>query len=235
MGGVLKSLPVIFHHIPKCGGTSLLDVLSRWFTLTRDYPTGWDQSTGRPADLSVLSGADCLCGHFDRDETRLMNRYPRAWSDRRVRIVTFLRDPLAAALSLYRWEGRTGYRREDVLERHLMANAGHLARSLGVTRETYRAVLARYDFIGLVEEMTASVHRLADCLGKSRGPVPWLNATDPRGRAPHRRRLRPAALAAFTSASALDYEIHALARERLASPIAGQAYRQGSGASDPAR
>ena len=211
----MKSPPVIFHHIPKCGGTSLLQVLGRWFKLVRDYPTGWDQAIGAPASLTSLGADCCLCGHFDTPQTRLRRRYRSAWYDQRVVVFTFLRDPLESALSLYRWEGRTGFRREDVLERHLLAHAGLLARTLGVDRRTYPAVLARYRFIGLVETMTASVDRLAKLLGKPRLPVPRLNVTDPRGRAPHRRRLRAEAIAAFKARAALDYEIVAAVRRRF--------------------
>lgn len=56
---------LVFHHVPKCGGTSLLAVLDRWFTVCRDYRQGWAQEFGPPLDLAALDGRHCLCGHFD--------------------------------------------------------------------------------------------------------------------------------------------------------------------------
>ena len=213
----------VFHHIPKCGGTSLIKVLGRWFEVRRDYRQGWAQEFGPPLDLCALDGRHCLCGHFDATGAGLDGRYPQVWASARYRVFTFVREPLALVLSLYRYEGLLGVRRDDVLERYLMDHAGLIAAALGATAGNWRAVLDRYFFIGLLERLDASVDLLADRLGKPRVPLPRLNATDPNGRAPHIRRLSPQAIDGFRQASRLDYTIYAACVDRFQDALAATA------------
>jgi len=206
----------VFHHIPKCGGTSLLAVLEHWFIVHRDYRQGWAQEFGPPLDLSAMDGRHCLCGHFDGPEARLPVRYPEMSASARFRLFTVVRDPLALVLSLYRWEGRMGVRREDVLDRYLVAHAGFLADALGAGPNNWRKVLDRYFFIGLQERLAESVDHLARCLGKPRVPLPRLNITDPRGRAPQIRRLSAETIARFRAANRLDEAIYGACARRFA-------------------
>jgi hypothetical protein len=206
----------VYHHIPKCGGTSLLDVLEHWFSVRRDYRQGWAQEFHPPVDLSTLDGRHCLCGHFDGADARLERRYPAVIGSPRFRLFTVVREPLALVLSLYRWEGQMGIRRDDVLERYLIDHVGFLADALGATAENWPEVLARYFFIGLLERLEASVDLLAKCIGKPRVPLPRLNATDPYARAPHRRRLSAGAIARFRAANRLDEAIYAACVQRFA-------------------
>lgn len=208
---------MVFHHVPKCAGTSLLQVLGGWYTLVRDYRRGWDQRFGPPADQAALDGQHCLCGHFDEPGVHLARRYPSVLGDPGCRVFAFVREPLDRVLSLYRWEGRTGFRRDDHLPRFVRAHAGGLAAALGVTGETYRRVLDRYVFLAPVAALPQAVGRLARVLEKPPPrTVPRLNVTDPHGRMPHRRRLRSADIAAFEAAATLDYAVYEYCCRRYA-------------------
>ena len=211
----------VFHHIPKCGGTSLMAVLGRWFEVRRDYRQGWVQEFGPPLDLGALDGRHCLCGHFDAPGAGLDGRYPQVRASARYRVFTFVREPLALVLSLYRYEGLLGLRRDDVLERYLMEHAGFLAAALGATADTWRPVLDRYFFIGVLERFDESVNRLAHRLGKPRVALPRLNTTDPYGRAPHIRRLSPQAIDGFRQASRIDYAIYQACVQRFHDALTG--------------
>ncbi|MDD3992707.1 MAG: hypothetical protein PHV70_11225 [Desulfobacteraceae bacterium] len=216
LGKIAAGPVTVFHHVPKCGGTSLLAVLQRWYTVCRDYRQGWAQEFGPPLDLTALDGRHCLCGHFDGPENRLAVRYPEIFQSPRFRCVTVVRDPLSLVLSLYRWEGRMGVRREDVLDRYLMGHVGFLADALGAGPDNWRAVLDRYIFIGLQERLEETVTLLAHRLGKPRVALPRLNVTDPRGRAPHRRRLSAETVARFRAANRLDEAIYTACLRRFA-------------------
>jgi hypothetical protein len=216
LGKIAAGPVTVFHHVPKCGGTSLLAVLERWYTVCRDYRQGWAQEFGPPLDLTALDGRHCLCGHFDGPENRLAVRYPEIFQSPRFRCVTVVRDPLSLVLSLYRWEGRMGVRREDVLDRYLMGHVGFLADALGAGPDNWRAVLDRYIFIGLQERLEETVTLLAHRLGKPRVALPRLNVTDPRGRAPHRRRLSAETVARFRAANRLDEAIYTACLRRFA-------------------
>lgn len=215
-GGNTAGPVTVFHHIPKCGGTSLLAVLDQWFTVRRDYRQGWAQEFGPPLDLAALDGRHCLCGHFDGSENRLALRYPQVFESARFRCFTVVRDPLSLVLSLYRWEGRMGVRREDVLDRYLMDHVGFLADALGAEPDNWRQVLGRYFFIGLQERLEESANRLAHRLAKPRVPLPRLNVTDPRGRAPQTRRLSAETVARFRAANRLDETIYRACVRRFA-------------------
>jgi hypothetical protein len=205
----------VFHHIPKCGGTSLLAVLDQWFILRRDYRQGWAQEFGPPLDPAVLDGRHCLCGHFDGPENRLAVRYPRVFESSRFRCITVVRDPLSLVLSLYRWEGRMGIRREDVLDRYLMAHVGFLADALGAGPDDWRDVLDRYAFIGLQAHLEETANRLAHRLGKPPVQLPRLNVTDRWGRAPQHRRLSAETVARFRAANRLDETIYQACVQRF--------------------
>lgn len=209
----------VFHHIPKCGGTSLLAVLEQWFIVRRDYRQGWAQEFGPPLDLSALDGRHCLCGHFDGPEGRLSSRYPQVLGSTRFRCFTVVRDPLALVLSLYRWEGRMGVRREDVLDRYLMDHVGILADALGAGPHNWRQVLEGYFFIGLQERLEESANLLAQRLGKPPIPLPRLNVTDAWGRAPQIRRLSAETLSRFRAANRLDTAIYQACVKRFALEI----------------
>ena len=41
---------LVFHHIPKCAGMSILEALEKWFYVIRDYRPGGSDDTEPPLE-----------------------------------------------------------------------------------------------------------------------------------------------------------------------------------------
>lgn len=210
-----KDPVTVFHHLPKCGGASILQVLGHWFVRVEEYRETWSSSHPPKTDLRSLRSSHCLCGHFELPGAYLHERYPEVLGSPRFRIFTFLREPLQVRLSLDRYEHVHGRRGEGSLEDRLLARPNYLAGILPATRENYREVLDRYFFIGILEEGQAAVDALAAALGRRSRPLPRLNRTF--GSAD----VSPALVERFRSLNELDYLIYAHAVERYRNRPAG--------------
>lgn len=203
----------IFHHIPKCGGTSAVDALSQWFIYIKDYPPPWGdvenpQAYQRfcqsPKNLANLRHFHILCGHYHLPGSFLFERYPECLQDKRYRLITFLRHPLEIQLSLHYYELRKK-RIDDCesLEKRLLLRKNYLASVIPCDESNYQEVLNRYYFIGLVEEFQQSFNRLADLLNKPRVDLDILNQSSRK-----KYNLSPDLLAEFEEANRLDYQIY---------------------------
>lgn len=83
----------IFHHMPKCGGTSLINLLDKWFVVIGDYRKDWKSSHKKKVNTSKLRSIHCLAGHWELPEVYVNVRYPEVFENDRFKIFTFLRDP----------------------------------------------------------------------------------------------------------------------------------------------
>jgi hypothetical protein len=209
--GLKKKYPVyIFHHIPKCAGTSMVSVLRRWFFVVKDYlryyhPEDLPYFIRHPVNIQRLSSRHCLCGHFALPETHLHKRYPQIWQNRDFKIFTFIRDPLEVKISLYYQEKKRGQREGISLERHLLERENYIAGIMDCTLDNYRDILDRYFFIGITEHLQLSMDKLAELMNKPKVKLPVLN------RSPRDSQVSGLALEIirrFKTINELDYRIY---------------------------
>lgn len=170
---------VIFHHIPRSGGTSLLRVLGSWYTLITDYRSGWSASYPEKLDLDCLSARYCLAGHFETAGNYLHERYPEVIDSSRFVPITMLRDPLDVKCSLWSFERAHGVSTASSLEEHLLERPNYIATILPASWEDYRNVVDRYSFVGILEHAQESADLLSVMLGKAGCLMPTLNRTTP--------------------------------------------------------
>jgi hypothetical protein len=175
----------IFHHIPKCGGTSIGKAFRAWFRCIQDYRPQW--ATGRklerfrshPLELARLKPGTMVCGHYEVDGIYLHQRYPAVFRNPKYRIVTFVREPLSLRLSLLRYEKEKGrWATDKPLEELLFERANWLSDRFPCSLEDQDQVLDRYFFIGIAEQSQACFDRLADLLGKPRIRLRHLNRSN---------------------------------------------------------
>ncbi|MCH2207198.1 MAG: sulfotransferase family protein [Lentisphaerales bacterium] len=169
-----ESIINIFHHIPKCGGTSVNNVLAKWFNPVRDYRKGHTLNYPDKIDLEALSPSHCITGHFELEGFHLKQRYPEAFTNDNCRIFSFIRDPLGVKLSLFHYE-----RMHNVgianLEEHLFSRRNYISSIFPLNDENYKQVLNQYYFIGILEYPEVSINLLATLLEKPKIQLPWKN------------------------------------------------------------
>jgi len=96
----------LFHHMPKCGGTSFRSFLESVFSVHIDYHVGNDKShpkefkeyINNPVNLKKLNKNDCLAGHYNISRVFLWERYPML-DEYNHKKFSILREPLEAAIS----------------------------------------------------------------------------------------------------------------------------------------
>ena len=205
----------IFHHMPKAAGTTCRDVFASWFELRVDDREPWSPEAPPPRypPASIAPG-EMLCGHFNAAGYSLSARYPEVLGDPGWRLITFLRDPLEAAISYHAFERRHRPRWDPSfvspdLDAYLEAGPRHLGEHLGSVDDDWRAALERYWFVGTVDRLGECLRWLALALDKpDPGPLPRLNSSDGCG--------RPSACAvrAFTRCRPEEFEIWRAAAAR---------------------
>lgn len=186
----LKKKPAyVFHHIIKCGGTSVHKELMKWFQIEWDFKAFDAQNENDffknefmynkyKYNTGNFSSDNCMVSHFNTEGSYLHQRYPELMiSKDKFKIFAFVRDPLELAISLYYYkfqddkEQLQKYKLRDFLEYHYNL----LAFQFPCNKNNYKEVLDRYFFIGLVEKMQESFDKLADLTGKRRIKLPVAN------------------------------------------------------------
>lgn len=177
---------ILFIHIPKCGGNSIIEILKTQYPVCVDLVE--DEAPGKP---------DVGYGHIDPFE-HIENDFQ----------FTFLRNPIERCLSLYRYimhlegEGWERYEalgiRKDMTPHRFFSGPLFAGVDNGMTRQLsgqsflhesqFRPVnmqdyyLAssfcnQLDFVGLIEDFNGSVERLSELLGWEDFRIPHLNSS----------------------------------------------------------
>lgn len=211
---------ILYNHIYRTGGNTVTDVLSRRFTVINDYiaepgSAGFERWRARPVPTALIRSGVALVGHFTGEGCRPEERYPGLFADPQVFKVTILRAPRELAVSSYFYRLHNGECGVNDIATTLGEVIGIYARLFGIesTSDDVDAALARYDLIGLTEEMPLSLGRLAEHL-----QTDWRLGTVPRMNTAPRRSLTPPeaeAFAAFSVAASLDQHIYDAVRRRF--------------------
>jgi len=206
----------IFHHVPKCGGTSAVDALTKWFIILKDYPVGWcdednpaqyQRFCSNPYNLDKIKPYQLLVGHYHLEDSFLDQRYPN-WDSKGYKLFTFLRDPLELQVSLYYYEIRMGrISADEPIEDRLLLRKNFIANLMRCNNSNYLDVLRQYFFIGIMENYQESFDRLSRLTGNP--PVTLKKYNDsPRSRF----NLSDKLTSNFKDANQLDYKIYNYAK-----------------------
>lgn len=210
---------MIFHHIHKCGGTSLESILRQWYYYKREY------ALDKNIKLTSLKNFQCIGGHYGNNGYTLEKKYPGILDNHSFLILTYLREPLERAVSqFYHWR-KNGYKElQDLsVDSYLKKNdndwishssTNWMAYVLGCDENNYQEILDKYFFIGVFEEFETSTRILAKLLNK-----PFYDI-------PHKRKgqadkslgdISENAKNAFKEKNKLDYLIYNYAFQRFQS------------------
>ncbi|MEO8446542.1 MAG: hypothetical protein ABI528_03560 [bacterium] len=220
----LKQNPAyFFHHLIKCGGSSLGVVLSKWFNFQNDLFDNVDGKVGYSGELNEfvkykfnlenVSSDTCIRGHFQRDGFYIHQRYPEIMGRDDIKIFTFVRDPLKVLISLYYFGKKRDYDYHSItLQQYLKTTKNFLSYLLPCDESNYKEVLDRYFFIGIVDRMQESFDKLAMILKKKPIEVPTFNTTEKDHQV---KELTPEFIAEVKERNKLDYLIYNYAVEKF--------------------
>ena len=144
---------LIFVHVPKCSGTSVVIGLKSYYgehlfvdrswRRYRGKKKGWQWHTRLPFDNSVIEfprpGIRCVAGHFTHAKYSFLN-WPK---------FVFLRDPYERMVSHY---SVRGHRRSATWDEFVRSGENGMSRMVGDLRQ--------YFFVGLTEHYEESIDML---------------------------------------------------------------------------
>ncbi len=175
--------PLVSLHIPKTAGTSLNQVLASWFPdgrLLRHYGDGAAQP-----GVHRLEGPVCIHGHFNGARGKgAWQYYPQA-----MQYMAFFREPFDRFLSQWYYLTTHGGQHRDMtdfetwIHRRAEAQAEgrndfsfiwHMPRPPG-SMPVDTMLDTHFVFIGITEQISASVEALAGILGKPVVHIPHAN------------------------------------------------------------
>lgn len=171
----------VFHHIIKCGGTSVLYALSKWFHFEYDYLIDLESKNQymktRYSICNMVSDT-CISSHFAYEGTYVFQRYPELITKPEIiKAFTFIRDPLQFSISFYYYTKSKGrYINIDLIQ-HLDFQENFLSKFIPCNESNYKEVLDRYFFIGLTEKLQESLDKLSIILNKKKLEVKRENTT----------------------------------------------------------
>ena len=189
------SKPIIYTHIPKCAGTSVVRLLREWFgdnyhKLNQDETKDMLLPRVETQDEqgNWLPNVKCIHGHFNHGRGYgLPYYYPEV-----DQYFTILRDPFDVCVSMYFFakgrsiNGQFWFRGQQVDIRDEFPTVtdyvnsypywlfNHLPQNL--TLDNYEEVLSRqFVYMGIFEDLQNSIDRLADILDMPQTELPHMN------------------------------------------------------------
>jgi len=180
-----KTPAYVYHHLMKCGGTSVTMALQKWFNLQLDHISveskkiELNQYLKYKLNLENINSNSCIISHFHFDGTFLHQRYPEVLEPKsEFKIFTFIRDPLAIRASLYYYERKRGGFQNLTLKTYINNSGSNFLAKLFPCDETnYKEVLDRYFFIGITEKMQESIYKLSTLVNGKKITVPVVNTS----------------------------------------------------------
>lgn len=199
----------VFHHLMKCGGTSVKEILQEWFNTEYDYIEASENlNTFLKYKLNTgsMNADNCIVGHFQFEGIHLNQRYPEVFDNPdKYRVFTFVRDPLQFRASLYYYTRKNEIIKDYNLSQIIMNTPNLISRVFPCDENNYKEVLDKYFFIGIVEKMQESFNKLADHIHKRRLTLPYANISE---KDDQLSKLSPEFIAEFKKKNYLDYLIY---------------------------
>ena len=160
---------IVFHHIPKCGGTSVLNTLSRNFNIYAGYGNKkklWFNVLKFP--IKNLNLEDCFCSHFSDN---IRQTYPNIFQEK-YKVITLIREPFELAKSNYkylidlkRFPSSVSFK-EFINDTKKFAGKKHpennyLAYHIGCNEHNFKKYIDDYFFIGTLENLSSDLGYLS--------------------------------------------------------------------------
>lgn len=174
---ILGERPIfIYNHIPKCGGTSFNVILNDFFSVIYDYPPhelefncntdfleNLKQHEEKIPHYLELKPFQAMSGHYFYNEIFLSNRFKGIYECPRVKLISFLRDPLTHRVSLYAFGIKKGhsYVKGLELEDYILKENNYYSRLFECDINNYKERLEKYFFIGVMEYYNNSIDLLS--------------------------------------------------------------------------
>lgn len=225
------SKPLISIHIPKCAGTSFIEVLNTWFKKVYfHYP---NEKRGKaPKQHKLTHGllkkrpieSLCIHGHFNNARGYgVSDYYPEI-----DQFITILRDPFDIHISVYRHLKSRGARAHrdgarvtkatdenyDIIK-HITNARSYIMQFLPreININNYKEIIEQnFVYIGITEDLQNSVNVLARRLGHEAVVVPKKNIST------HHEDIPSGLREEFILNNPLEYAIYNYALERYMTP-----------------
>ncbi len=202
---------LVFHHIPKCAGTSVNKALEKRFFLIKDSYYRKHLFRTNNITLEKIHNCHLISGHFELTGYYLKDRYPAILQDDRYKLFTFVRHPLEVRASLYYYNKKRGQSLGSLVE-YIFKEDNYIANRFPCNADNYKDILDRYFFIGINENMQESLDILMTLTGKKRIDIPVINVSK---RDDQLNSLSKDVVLKFEKRNALDYNIYEYALNRF--------------------
>lgn len=169
----------IFNHIPKCGGSSLKRVLEKKFRFYPEYPPHeFHFKDPEILEIEILNFKnnridhlkikpwELISGHYHNKGYEISQRFPDLYTNPRIHLITFLRDPFMHRLSMYTYSKNKdlGFVRNLTIKEYVFKEINFYGKALDCDMRNYREVIDNYFFIGITEQYKESSSQLKNLL-----------------------------------------------------------------------